>query len=765
MVRHHSRSTINYPRFSWGVSHGPIEPLERRRLLADVVGLTLIDAQNDHAIGEFELVNGAIIDLAAHGRQLSIRADVAPDQSAGSVRFNYDGESDYHIESTAPFAIAGNDANDFYPWTPALGTHTLIVTGYGGAKASGERDGSRLLTFQVIDSSAAPPGGTTLRVNAGGGAYTTAGGALFGKESGFTGGVTPQSSFSVSGTDNDPLYFTRRFGRRMHFAAPVENGLYTLTLHFAEPTFKKPGQRVFDVSAEGKVVLDDYDLFVRAGTKRAISESFEVAVSDGVLSLSFAASVNNAIISAIELVPREGAPLIATPAPVRIDAGGEGLIGDSIGRIFEGDSGFAGGAIGQTSFDVLNTSDDAIFTTYRAGHAFSFSRAVANGNYAVWLELADPTSTAAGQRVFDVSAEGDLALDGFDPFAAAGAAQTAAAVRFDVSVTDGAIDLSFEGVVGEAMVSAIVLLPTDIPPFMLWHAGVGDYTDPVRHEAVLTSWKVRSASNLRQIGQGILLYSNEHRGDYPPSLAAMMAELDLFGLDVFANPRIPTAVPRGQTSLLEKVAWVKEQDDYIYVGAGLRNNAPATVIVAYENPDTTPGDVLNALYADGHVGEVSRGALVAQFGGSEVSPPPLPRPVNLSGDAKVVQSASNLRQLSQKLLFYSNDFKGRYPPDLGTLYLTQDVDPMIFVNPRGLTPPPPPGMTREQTAAWINASTDYVYLAANKSVSSRDPIVAYENPAEMAGGINILFNDGRVEFVEMRWAVELIAAAGGPGAG
>lgn len=34
--------------------------------------------------------------------------------------------------------------------------------------------------------------------------------------------------------------------------------------------------------------------------------------------------------------------------------------------------------------------------------------------------------------------------------------------------------------------------------------------------------------------------------------------------------------------------------------------------------------------------------------------------------------------------------------------------------------------------------------------------IAYENPAEMKDGINLLFADGHVEFREMRWAAETV---------
>ncbi|MDQ3439966.1 MAG: hypothetical protein M3478_06400, partial [Planctomycetota bacterium] len=129
------------------------------------------------------------------------------------------------------------------------------------------------------------------------------------------------------------------------------------------------------------------------------------------------------------------------------------------------------------------------------------------------------------------------------------------------------------------------------------------------------------------------------------------------------------------------------------------------------------------------------------------------------GDAAIVNSATNLRVIARAIEFYSNENRGRAPINFGLLHETQDVPAQTFVNPRVSSDVPPAGMTPEQTAAWINARTDYVYLAAGKSLSRFDGenVIAYENPADGAIGINLLFGDGRVEFREMRWALETLA--------
>ena len=58
-------------------SHRMLESLEARRLFAaDVVSLTLINAQTDQPVPNLPLVDGAVIDLAKVGRQISVRAEV-----------------------------------------------------------------------------------------------------------------------------------------------------------------------------------------------------------------------------------------------------------------------------------------------------------------------------------------------------------------------------------------------------------------------------------------------------------------------------------------------------------------------------------------------------------------------------------------------------------------------------------------------------------------------------------------------------------------
>jgi hypothetical protein len=60
---------------------------------------------------------------------------------------------------------------------------------------------------------------------------------------------------------------------------------------------------VFDVFAEGTRIVDDLDLVVAAGPKTAYTRSAKVTITDGRLDVRFVASVENAIISSLALLP------------------------------------------------------------------------------------------------------------------------------------------------------------------------------------------------------------------------------------------------------------------------------------------------------------------------------------------------------------------------------------------------------------------------------------------------------------------------------
>jgi prepilin-type processing-associated H-X9-DG protein len=97
--------------------------------------------------------------------------------------------------------------------------------------------------------------------------------------------------------------------------------------------------------------------------------------------------------------------------------------------------------------------------------------------------------------------------------------------------------------------------------------------------------QARSASNLHQIGQGLLLYSNENKGNYPPDFKTLLATQDLT-VDVLHSPY--SEDPAGE--------------DMVYLHYdGMDTNISPEIVVAYDGAALLSEDATNILYGDGHV--------------------------------------------------------------------------------------------------------------------------------------------------------------------
>jgi hypothetical protein len=94
---------------------------------------------------------------------------------------------------------------------------------------------------------------------------------------------------AIAGTDQDRLYQRARVGSSFAYRFDdLPDGVYELELHFAEIQPRKPGRRLFDVFADGRSLLSDYDIARKVGTERAAVERFHVDVADGRLAIRFA---------------------------------------------------------------------------------------------------------------------------------------------------------------------------------------------------------------------------------------------------------------------------------------------------------------------------------------------------------------------------------------------------------------------------------------------------------------------------------------------
>lgn len=151
--------------------------------------------------------------------------------------------------------------------------------------------------------SSAPTGSVVFAVNTGGSRYTSASGVTYLADTQFSGGTAKVSSVTVSGTTDNAVYSSERYGN-FSYNIPVANGNYSVTLKFAELHWQAAGKRSFDVKINGLTVISNLDLYARVGKNKAYDVTIPVSVTTGALNISFVKKVNNATVSGILITTR-----------------------------------------------------------------------------------------------------------------------------------------------------------------------------------------------------------------------------------------------------------------------------------------------------------------------------------------------------------------------------------------------------------------------------------------------------------------------------
>jgi hypothetical protein len=142
-----------------------------------------------------------------------------------------------------------------------------------------------------------------IRVNAGGPDYLDQNSQLWVADAYYSGGrLSVGTTAPIANTVDDPLYQRMRYGN-LSYRFPVPAGTYQVTLQFAEIYWSAAGKRVFDARVEGQLAADNLDVWARVGKNAALAVTITVPVSDGVLDVDLLSVVDNAMISAIEVLP------------------------------------------------------------------------------------------------------------------------------------------------------------------------------------------------------------------------------------------------------------------------------------------------------------------------------------------------------------------------------------------------------------------------------------------------------------------------------
>ncbi|MEK7954408.1 malectin domain-containing carbohydrate-binding protein [Luteolibacter soli] len=179
-------------------------------------------------------------------------------------------------------------------------------------------------------------------------------------------------------------------------------------------------------------------------------------------------------------VTASATPRVLGAVVARVNAGG-GQFTDVLGNVWAEDVGFfnTGSTAPNNTIPISGTDDDSLYQSERfdtspAGADLEFSTVVPNGKYEVKLYFAETYNqiTAAGQRVFDVYAEEQLAIDDLDIFDRVGSNAALTMVLSPVTVTDGNLNIRFDhlGIQNPKVcaVEVTAIASTGLPTFAEW---------------------------------------------------------------------------------------------------------------------------------------------------------------------------------------------------------------------------------------------------------------------------------------------------------
>jgi len=156
---------------------------------------------------------------------------------------------------------------------------------------------------------------TSFSVNSGGSNYVAGDGTVFEADRNYNNNAANIFSTvsAISGTTDDPLYQSERWGNSFSYNIPMVNGDYAVTLMFAEINFNAVNSRVFNVAIEGSQVITNLDIWAKVGKNAAYNETHVIKVSDGQLNIVFSPVVENPKVSAIKVQRIAGPDFMIQP--------------------------------------------------------------------------------------------------------------------------------------------------------------------------------------------------------------------------------------------------------------------------------------------------------------------------------------------------------------------------------------------------------------------------------------------------------------------
>jgi hypothetical protein len=379
-------------------------------------------------------------------------------------------------EVTAPIAVPPTTRPRWLLITGALLLGVLLVMG-GRALSHRILRAPEPVAVERWAGLASGPVPMEFRMLAGyhGPAVTDANGLTWNPDSYYTGGQSvpvPTDRF-IQGQPNPGWLRAQRSGT-FQYDIPLRQGTYELHLYFAEteygggnPRGGGDGTRMFQVSINGTMRIPYLDPLAEAGGPnrlhgRVIKDV--MPTRDGKLHVKFEPLTAPAFLNALEL-------LSSTPGrirPVRIVTQPSPAT-DPEGHVWSADKYFVGGTLVFRKDSVSNPLGKALFQGERYGN-FAYRIPLAPGKYRLTLRFAEtwfgtPEShePAAGNRLFNVFANGVALLRGFEVVKAAGGIYRGVEQVFDnlEPNAQGVLVLEFVPLKNYAEVNAIEIVETD----------------------------------------------------------------------------------------------------------------------------------------------------------------------------------------------------------------------------------------------------------------------------------------------------------------
>lgn len=117
-----------------------------------------------------------------------------------------------------------------------------------------------------------------------------------------------------------------------------------------------------------------------------------------------------------------------------------------------------------------------------------------------------------------------------------------------------------------------------------------------------------------------------------------------------------------------------------------------------------------------------------------------------------IQCASNLRMLGLSMLSYAHEHDGKLPDSLEALFeWDKSLRPEAFLCPRDAR-----GMLDASPERAFPRNISFVYLGNGLSASSEPAkVISLEERQYHADGVNVLYSNGRVEYMDLENAMKI----------